>query len=298
MGAASTGADSLECCNNQEEGTARNNQNQNHPQNRAQHQSVAQPPVASARNPTLPLVMISNLTPTAIHPQSPPVTMLQSPTQPPPMLTALHLNSVQQQAQRNDLNNHYSLDIENNNQSNHLYVNPQANFNYDYYLQTFFDEHEYYNRLNNNNNNTNDHKYGGTIYSEAATPMTVEVSNLSTSCHCLFLRYCKHRKRSSSASFFHRTQLKPDQQKAKKATTPFGKESEPKKPKPAGPPRNRGAANRGIDNNDADPLMRRPRRRKDNSEQDLAAKQQQQQQQGAATFDQKQQQAKSVCAVR
>ncbi|XP_058445528.1 potassium voltage-gated channel protein Shaker isoform X2 [Malaya genurostris] len=315
MGAASTGADSLECCNNQEEtGTARSNQNANHPQNRdRQHQPVAQPPVAPpVRNPTLPLVMISNLTPTANHPQSPPTTVLPSPNhQPPPTITALQLNNVHQQpTQRNGhhLNNYNnSLDIENNNQSNHhhLYVNPQANFNYDYYLQTLFDEHDYYNRLNNNNANNNNnnnnhiennHQYAGTIYSEAATPMTVEVSNLSASCQCLFLRYCKHRKRSSSASFFHRSQIKADQQpKAKKKATPAGaKESEAKKPKPAGPPRNRGAAGRGgMDNNDADPLMRRPRRRKENSEQDLAGNQKQNQP-GAATFDQQKQQAKSL----
>ncbi|XP_062699278.1 potassium voltage-gated channel protein Shaker isoform X4 [Aedes albopictus] len=295
MGAASTGAESLECCNNQEEGSVRYNQNQNHQLNRAQHQP-AQPPApvpqaASENNPPLPLVLISS-----VNHQSPPTTVLQSPA-------PLHLNNInnqQQQAQRNN-HLHYTLDIENNNQSNHLYVNPQGNFNYDYYLQTFFDEHEYYNHLNNNNNN-NVHNYAGTvsIYSEAETPMTVAASNLSASCQCLFLRYCKHKKRASS-SCCQRPQSKLDASSKQKKSAQ-SKEPE-KKPKPSGggggggAPRGRGAASRGMDTNDADPLMRRPRRRKDNSEQDLASKQQQQQQpqqQGATTFDQKQQQAKSL----
>ncbi|XP_055544579.1 potassium voltage-gated channel protein Shaker isoform X2 [Wyeomyia smithii] len=308
MGAASTGADSLECCNNQEEGSVHQNQNENHQPNRAHHHhqaaapamapAPAAPPPIANNNPTLPPVIISNRT--ANHPLSPPTTVLPPAASPPaqPPIAALHLNNLQQ---RNDyhLSNHYSLDIENNNnqhnQSNHLYVNPQAHFNYDYYLQTFFDEHEYYNRLNNNNiNNNNVHKYAGTasIYSEAETPMTVEASNLSASCQCLFLRYCKHKKRASSSSCCRRPQLKGDQRKSKKAAPTSSSKEPEKKPKPpGGPPRNRGAAGRGMDNNDNDPLSRRPRRRKDNdNEQDLGAKQQQ----GAATFDQKQRQAKSL----
>ncbi|XP_062540020.1 probable serine/threonine-protein kinase MARK-A isoform X2 [Armigeres subalbatus] len=299
MGAASTGAESLECCNNQEEGSVRNNLNQNHQPNRAQHQPappVAPVPLASSENnPPLPLVLISSL-----NHQPPPTTLLQSPP-----LQPLHLNNInqQQQAQRNN-HLHYTLDIENNNQSNHLYVNPQGNFNYDYYLQTFFDEHDYYNQLNNNHA----HNYAGTvsIYSEAETPMTVAASNLSASCQCLFLRYCKHKKRASS-SCCQRPQPKLDGSKQKKSAP--SKEPE-KKPKPSGAaaPRGRGATGRGMDTNDADPLMRRPRRRKENSEQDLASKQQQQQQQqpqqqGSTAFDQKQQQAKfqrcnPLCAER
>ncbi|XP_055619425.1 potassium voltage-gated channel protein Shaker isoform X3 [Toxorhynchites rutilus septentrionalis] len=307
MGAASTGADSLECCNNQEDGSVQNNQNPNHQINRAQHipNHVAGTAAATTRevadnNSTLPLRLISN----HMNHQPPPTTMLQSPTSPP--ATALHPNNIHhqqqqqqqhqqqsQQAQRNNLlnnlNNYYTLDIENNNQnnqSNHLYVNPHGNFNYDYYLQTFFDEHDYYNRLNNNA-----HNYTGTVsmYSEAETPMTVEASNISASCQCLFLRYCKHRKRGQQ-----RSQSKFESKGKKPAPA---KEPE-KKPKPSGgAPRSRGAAGRGMDNNDADPMSRRPRRRKENSEQDLAAKQQQQnqqQQQGAALFDPKQQQSKSL----
>ncbi|XP_039432402.1 potassium voltage-gated channel protein Shaker isoform X3 [Culex pipiens pallens] len=324
MGAASTGAESLECCtDNSAEGGAgggggaaagsgRNQQPNHVPPVAVAPAPPAQPSPAASfpngrparnENPTLPLVLISS---NHLH---------QHQHQPaPPISTATALPQHRQLPQP-PAPGTTNLDIENNNGGgHHLYVNPQGSFNYDYYLQTFFDEqHEYFNRLNsiNNNFNNNNNNYANSyatvnhsgfgpasIYSELETPMTVDgatSTNLSASCQCLFLRYCKHKKRA---------QAKPSK---KKAHQPEPK-PEPEKPKPkppGGPPRNRGGGGAGgrggMEGNDADPMMRRPRRRKDNSEQDLASKQQQQQgqqqQHGDATFDPSmptQQQAKSL----
>nr|XP_049465553.1 potassium voltage-gated channel protein Shaker isoform X3 [Anopheles coluzzii] len=347
MGAASTGAESLECCNTAPPAASvpppgsvaatpplppQQQQQQQQQQNRATAGTVQQPATVAVPPPPAMPTTLAGPPPSTVTPPS----------------SHHHAHGTPRDEQHRKQQQQYrsQLDIENNNSqqmhqqqqqqpqpattvlptvqqnggSHHLYVNPvQANgLNIELYLQqAFLDEHEYFNQLNNNNhsnhnNNNSVHIYGnqtklaplataGTVslYSEYTvdTPHTVDDSNLSGSCQCFFARYCKARRRSSSASTATACchggtgdgGKGPSGKAGKRALAPVKEQEQQPKPKPPGPAgggggggaaaRNRGAAGRGAGATDTDPLMRRPRRKKDASEQDLAAKLQQQQQQ-------------------
>ncbi|XP_058063314.1 dendritic arbor reduction protein 1-like [Anopheles bellator] len=311
MGAASTGAESLECCNStsQPPPTAENQQlgagalgraGQQQQQDGNQQQSAARDPIKPPSS--LPLS----------RSQTDHTSRYQRQQQQQQQLDIANNNSHQQQQQQQEHQEH---------QGQHLYVNPVQGFlNYELYLKHTLrpdpTEHpEYLNHLNNNHSGSHQPPAVGngatytsgvvstklaplatagtmSLYSEYTvdTPLTLDTSNLSGSCQCLFVRYCRARaSRRSSTTAGKGKGCKGDRQLA---TAPGAagaslapvKEQDPK-PKPAGggggapmAARNRGggAGGRGgAGATDTDPLMRRPRRKKDTSEQDLATKQQQ-----------------------